>query len=65
MLKIIAMLWSSIYDLLFLVKGQGTKSLEQIEQDLDVIEMRCRSYVDVDDVEWREEILERGGENDG
>jgi len=61
MLKIIAMLWSSVYDLLFLVKGQGTKSLEQIEQDLDVIEMRCRSYVDADDSEWRDEVPMGGG----
>ena len=62
--KIIAMLWSSIYDLRLLVKGQGVKGLERIEQDLDVIEMRCRPYADVDDVEWREENQE-GGENNG
>ena len=37
MLKIISMLWASIYDLLFLVKGQGRKTLEQIEQDLDAV----------------------------
>lgn len=65
MLKIIAMLWSSVYDLLFLVKGQGTKSLEQIEKDLDVIEMRCRPYVDVDDSEWRDEVPMGGGEDSG
>lgn len=31
MIKIISRLWSSIYDLLLLVKGQGNKTLEQIE----------------------------------
>lgn len=51
MLKIISMLWASIYDLLFLVKGQGRKTLEQIEQDLDAIEMLCRPYADADDIE--------------
>lgn len=51
MLKIISMLWSSVYDLLFLVKGQGNKTLEQIESDLDVIEMLCRPYADADDIE--------------
>lgn len=59
MLKIISMLWSSVYDLLFLVKGQGIKTLEQIEKDLDIIEMRCRPYADIDDVEetqGREEV---------
>lgn len=51
MLKIISMLWSSVYDLLFLVKGEGTKTLGQIEEDLDMIEMLCRPYADADDVE--------------
>ena len=51
MLKIISMLWSSVYDLLFLVKGQGRKTLEQIESDLDIIEMLCRPYADADDIE--------------
>lgn len=51
MLKIISMLWSSIYDLLFLVKGQGNKTLEQIEKDLDVIEMLCRPFAGIDDIE--------------
>ena len=50
MLKIISLLWSSVYDLLFLVKGQGHKTLDQIEQDLDAIEMLCRPYADADDI---------------
>lgn len=48
-LRIIAKLWSSIYDLLMFVKGTPTKTLEQIESDLDVIEYACRKYVDCDD----------------
>lgn len=37
-LQIISRLWSSIYDLLLLVKGTGKKPLEDIERDLDVLE---------------------------
>lgn len=35
-LQIISKLWSAIYDLVFLVKGTPTKSLEEIEADLDM-----------------------------
>ena len=44
-------LWSAIYDLIFLIKGTPTKSLEEIEADLDVIEYACRRYADCDDDE--------------
>ena len=50
-LQIISKLWSAIYDLVFLVKGTPTKSLEEIEADLDVIEYACRRYADCDDDE--------------
>lgn len=33
-LQIISKLWSAIYDLIFLIKGTPTKSLEEIEQIL-------------------------------
>ena len=56
-LQIISRLWSSIYDLLLLVKGTGKNPLEDIERDLDVLEMNCRKYVDEDDVE----LIEDGG----
>lgn len=49
-LQIISRLWSSVYDLLFLVKGTPVKSLEEIERDLDLIEFHCRRFAD-DDVE--------------
>lgn len=48
-LQIISKLWSAVYDLVFLVKGTPTKTLEQIETNLDVIEYACRRYVDCDD----------------
>lgn len=50
-LQIISKLWSAIYDLIFLTKGTPTKSLEEIEADLDIIEHACRRYVDCDDDE--------------
>lgn len=39
-LQIIAKLWSAVYDLVFLVKETPTKTLEQIESDLDVMTWR-------------------------
>jgi hypothetical protein len=50
MLKIIARLWSSVYDLLLYINGNPTKTLEQIHEDLDVIEYMCRPYADADDI---------------
>lgn len=50
-LQIISKLWSAIYDLIFLVKGTPTKSLEEIEADLGIVEYACRKYVDCDDDE--------------
>lgn len=50
-MRIIAKLWSAIYDLLFYIDGKGNKSLEQIQDELDIIEMHCRPYADADDVE--------------
>ena len=40
-----------IYDLIFLGKGTPTKSLEEIETDLGIVEYACRKYVDCDDDE--------------
>nr|DAM46749.1 MAG TPA: hypothetical protein [Caudoviricetes sp.] len=45
-LKIIARLWSHITDLLLYAKGQGNKTIEQIETELDVTEYHCRKYAD-------------------
>ena len=43
-LQIISRFWSAIYDLIFLVKGTPTKTQEEIETDLDIIEYACRKY---------------------
>lgn len=58
-LQIIAKLWSAVYDLVFLVKETPTKTLEQIESDLDIIEHACRRYADCDDDEIA--IISEGG----
>lgn len=50
-LKIISRLWSVIYDLKMLVNGTGKKSMDDIDKELDIIEMHCRRYTDVDDAE--------------
>lgn len=45
---------------------KSNKSLDQIHNDLDAIEIMCRPYADTDDVEWQEEMSGGGGgENDG
>ena len=45
-LQIICRLWSIIYDLIFLLKGSQRKSLEEIEQEMDVVEYHCRKYIE-------------------
>lgn len=50
-LQIIARLWSHITDLRILIRGQGSKTLEQIEEELDLTEYYCRPYADMDDDE--------------
>lgn len=50
-LKIISRLWSHVTDLRLLLRGDGAKTLEQIEEELDVTELHCRRYADTDDVE--------------
>lgn len=50
-LKIISRLWSHITDLRLLIRGQSNKTLEQIEEELDLTEYYCRPYADADDDE--------------
>lgn len=45
-LQIISKLWSIIFDLILIIKGESRKPLEQIEQDIDIAEYNCRKYVD-------------------
>ncbi len=51
MLRIIRLLWSSIYDLLFYIDGSDKKNIEQIRMDLAHIEALCAPYCEDDDVE--------------
>ena len=45
-LKIISRLWSHIIDLRMLIRGQGTKTLEEIESEIDKIgRASCRERV--------------------
>lgn len=63
MLKIIARLWSVIYDLLLYIDGSRRKSIDEIRTELDVIELQCRPYAEAGDIEnilWQE-----GGGSDG
>lgn len=55
-LQIISKLWSIIFDLILIIKGESDKTLEQIEKDVDLIEYHCRKYADVDDDELSENI---------
>lgn len=50
-LRIISRLWSHITDLQLYIRGQSSKTLEQIEDELDITEYYCRPYADVDDVD--------------
>lgn len=49
MIRTMAKLWSIIYDLLLFAKGESNKSLEQIEQDIDIAEFNCRKYAAIND----------------
>lgn len=51
MLRIISKLWSAIYDLKMYINGTGTKTMDQIDEELDVLEYQCRKYSDTDDTE--------------
>ena len=56
-LQIISRQWSSIYDLLLYIQDkEKAKSLEDIQQDLDIIEYSCRKYADAEDDELPENI---------
>ena len=50
-LKIISRLWSHITDLRLYIRWQSSKTLEQIEDELDITEHYCRPYADADDID--------------
>lgn len=45
-LQIISKLWSIIYDLLLFIKGSQAKTLEEIENEMDIVEYHCRKYAE-------------------
>lgn len=50
-LKIISRLWGHIVDLRLIINSSNTKSIAQIEAELDITELYCRKYVDIDDIQ--------------
>lgn len=44
-LQIISRLWSVIYDIKL-----KTKSQDEIDRELDVLEYECRKYADIEDI---------------
>lgn len=50
-LQIISRLWSHIIDLRLMLKGTSNKTLEEIENEIDITENLCRPYVGADDEE--------------
>lgn len=50
-LQIISRLWSHITDLRLILRGMSSKTLEEIENEIDITENLCRPYADADDEE--------------
>lgn len=50
-LQIISRLWSHIADLRLILKGTSSKTLEEVENEIDITESLCRPYADADDEE--------------
>ncbi len=50
-LQIISRLWSHITDLRLILRGTSSKTLEEIENEIDITEKLCRPYADADDEE--------------
>lgn len=50
-LQIISQLWSHITDLRLMLKGTSNKTLEEIENEIDITENLCRPYAGADDEE--------------
>ena len=48
-LRIISRLWSHITDLRMYIRGQSSKTLEQIEDEMYVTEYYCRKYTDYEE----------------
>ncbi len=59
-LRIISRLWKHITDLRMYIREQSSKTLEQIEDEMNLTEYYCRTYTDMDDLEvYGEEANDR------
>ena len=50
-LQIISRLWSHITDLRLILNGTSSKTIEEVENEIDITESLCRPYADADDEE--------------
>lgn len=50
-LQIISRLWSHITDLRLILNGTSSKTIEEVEDEIDITESLCRPYADADDEE--------------
>ena len=50
-LQIISRLWSHITDLRLILNGTSSKTIEEVEDEIDITESLCRPYTDADDEE--------------
>lgn len=50
-LQIISRLWSHIADLRLILNGTSSKTIEEVEDEIDTTEILCRPYADTDDEE--------------
>lgn len=58
-LQIINRLWGHIYDLLLYIEGNEGKTIDQIQQEIDLTEYYCRPYAGCDDDELHDlELLQ-------
>lgn len=65
-LQIISRLWVHVSDLLLIAVGQGVKTLEDVQRELDITEYACRPYADCDDDElYSLDVLKKAREISG
>lgn len=50
-LQIISRLWSHVTDLRLILNGTSSKTIEEVEDEIDITESLCRPYTDADDEE--------------
>lgn len=50
-LQILSRLWSHITDLRLILNGTSSKTIEEVEDEIDITESLCRPYTNADDEE--------------